>query len=74
MTIEHFKTLTLTEKLSEIKYHGNLLGSYERPSEHGGPKVPGDIYELHDFWVYVSEDELTVIPARRNPIPAAPNN
>ncbi len=68
MTIEQFKTLTLEQKLSEIKYNGNLLGSYERPNEEGGTKVPGDIYELYAFWVYVSEDEQMVIPTRRQPI------
>jgi len=68
MTIEQFKTLTLEKKLSEIKYNGNILGSYERPNEEGGTKVPGDIYELHDFWVYLSEDEQIVIPTRRNPL------
>ncbi len=68
MTIEQFKTLTLEKKLSEIKYNGNILGSYERPNEEGGTKVPGDIYELHDFWVYLSEDEQMVIPTRRNPL------
>jgi hypothetical protein len=69
MTIEHFKTLTHAEKLSEIKYHGTLLGSYDRPNEEGGSKVPGDIFELHDFWVYLSDEEDMVIPTRRNPLP-----
>ena len=69
MEIDDFKKLTLEEKLSELKYSGNLLGSYERTSENGGAKVPGDIYELYDFWVYLSEDEKTVIPSRRNPLP-----
>ncbi len=68
MTIDHFKTMTLEEKLSEVKYHGNILGPYERPNEEGGTKVPGDIYEVHDFWVYISEDEQTVIPTRRSPL------
>ena len=70
MTIETFKTLSLDEKLKEIKYNGNLLGPYERSNEEGGKKVPGDIYELYDFWVYLSEDEQTVVPTRRNPIVA----
>ncbi len=72
MDIETFKTLTLEEKLSELKYNGQLLGPYERNRENGGPKVPGDIYELHDFFVYLSEDESTVVPSRRNPLPAQP--
>lgn len=70
MDIEKFKQLTLDEKLSELRYSGNLLGSYERNSENSSSKVPGDIYELYDFWVYLSEDEKTVIPSRRNPLPA----
>jgi hypothetical protein len=69
MDIDTFKKLSLEEKLSELKYSGNLLGSYERMSEQGGAKVPGDIYELYDFWVYLSEDEKTVVPSRRNPLP-----
>jgi hypothetical protein len=69
MDIESFKKLTLDEKLSELRYSGNLLGSYERNSENSTSKVPGDIYELYDFWVYLSEDEKTVIPSRRNPLP-----
>lgn len=69
MDIEKFKTLTLDEKLSELRYSGNLLGSYERNSENSTIKVPGDIYELYDFWVYLSEDEKTVVPSRRNPLP-----
>ena len=68
MTIEQFKTLSHAEKLKEIRYNGNLLGSYERPSEDGGRKTPGDIYELHEFWVFLSEDEDMVIPTRKNPI------
>jgi hypothetical protein len=67
MDIDQFKKLTLEGKLSELKFNGNLLGPYERSSEQGG-KVPGDIYELYDFWVYLSEDEKTVIPSRRNPL------
>jgi hypothetical protein len=69
MEIEKFKQLTLDEKLSELRYSGNLLGSYERNSENSSSKVPGDIYKLYDFWVYLSEDEKTVIPSRRNPLP-----
>lgn len=69
MDIDDFKKLSLEQKLNELKYSGNLLGTFERPSENGGSKVPGDIYELHDFWVYLSEDEKTVIPSRRNPLP-----
>ena len=69
MTIEAFKELTLEQKIKELKYSGELLGSYERNSENNGPKTPGDIFALYDFWVYLSEDEETVIPTRRNPIP-----
>ena len=68
MTIENFKTLTLEEKLSQIKYNAEFLGSYDRNGEHNGPKVPGDIFSLYDFWVYLSDDEETVIPSRRNPL------
>lgn len=68
MTIEDFKTLTPEAKLLEVKYHGNILGAYDRPNEGGGSKTPGDIYEVHDFWVYVSEDEQIIVPSRRNPI------
>lgn len=68
MDIEKFKTLTLEQKLSELKYNGELLGPYERNNEHNGSKTPGDIYELYDFWVYLSEDEKTVVPSRRNPL------
>jgi hypothetical protein len=68
MTIENFKLLTLEEKLTEIKYNAEFLGSYERNSEQSGPKVPGDIFALYDFWVYLSDDEETVIPSRRNPL------
>lgn len=67
MDIDQFKTLSLAEKLSELKYNGNLLGSFDRTNEQGS-KVPGDIYELYDFWVYLSEDEKTVVPSRRNPL------
>ncbi|HKG69251.1 MAG TPA: hypothetical protein VK369_13265 [Segetibacter sp.] len=69
MDIEQFKKLSLDEKLSELRYSGTLLGSYERNSENSTSKVPGDIYELYDFWVYLSEDEKTVVPSRRNPLP-----
>ena len=69
MDIDNFKKLTLEEKLAELKYSGTLLGPYERNSENSNTKVPGDIYELYDFWVYLSEDEKTVIPSRRNPLP-----
>lgn len=67
MDIEQFKKLTLEKKLLELKYNGYLLGPYERNTEQGS-KVPGDIYELYDFWVYLSEDEKTVVPSRRNPL------
>jgi hypothetical protein len=69
MEIDNFKKLTLDEKLSELKFNGNLLGPYERNGESGTAKVPGDIYELYDFFVYLSEDEKTVVPSRRNPLP-----
>ena len=69
MDIENFKKLTLEEKLSELRYSGRLLGSYERNSENSSAKIPGDIYELYDFWVYLSEDEKIVVPSRRNPLP-----
>ncbi len=69
MTIEHFKTLTLAEKLLEIKYHGTLLGNYERISADGGKKQPGDIFALHSFWVFLSDDEKTVVPTRRDLTP-----
>jgi hypothetical protein len=68
MDIGTFKKLTLEKKLYELRYNGNLLGTYERNGEQGASKVPGDIYELYDFWVYLSEDEKTVIPSRRNPL------
>lgn len=68
MDIDQFKTLSFDQKLSELKYNGNLLGAYDRNTEQG-TKVPGDIYELYDFWVYLSEDEKTIIPTRRNPLP-----
>lgn len=68
MDIDQFKKLTLEQKLSELRYHGELLGSYERNGEPGTAKIPGDIYELYDFWVFLSDDEKTVIPSRRNPL------
>jgi hypothetical protein len=68
MTIEQFKDLSHPEKLKEIRYNGNLLGPYERPSEDGGRRTQGDIYEIHDFWVFLSEDEEMVIPTRKNPV------
>lgn len=68
MTIEQFKELSLPEKLNVIRYEATLLGSYERNGEHNGPKTPGDIYALHDFWVFLSDDETMVIPSRRNPL------
>ena len=67
MTIEQFKELTLEAKLQVLKKSGELLGSYERNNENGGPKTPGDIYAVHDFWVYLSDDEETIVPSRRNP-------
>lgn len=70
MTIEQFKELSLADKLNALRKDGELLGSYERNSENNGPKTPGDIYSLFDFWVYLSEDEETVIPTRKNPLPA----
>ena len=68
MTIESFKQLTIEEKLKELKYSGELLGSYERNSENNGPKTPGDIFALYDFWVYLSDDQEFVIPTRKNPL------
>ncbi len=68
MDIDSFKKLTHDEKLERIRYDGEMLGPYERYVADGVPKVPGDIYALFDFWVYLSEDEKTVIPSRRNPI------
>ena len=68
MTIENFKQLTHEEKLEQLKYSGDLLGSYDRNGEHNGPKVPGDIFALYEFWVYLSDDEQTIIPSRRNPL------
>jgi hypothetical protein len=69
MDIDTFKKLSLEQKLSELKYNGELLGPYERNSENNGPKTPGDIYQLHEFFVFLSEDETMLIPSRRNPLP-----
>lgn len=69
MDIDNFKKLSLDGKLSELKYNGELLGPYDRNSEDNGPKIPGDIYQLHEFFVFLSEDEKMVIPSRRNPLP-----
>ena len=71
MTIESFKELTHEQKLKELRVSGELLGSYERNAEPNTPKIPGDIFALYDFWVYLSDDEQTVIPTRRNPLPTA---
>ncbi len=68
--IDSFKKLTHEEKLKELKFSGELLGPYDRNAEPGLPKVPGDIYGLNNFFVYLSEDEGTVVPSRRNPLPA----
>ena len=69
MDIDTFKKLTFEDKLKELKFSGELLGPYDRNGEPGTPKVPGDIYALYDFFVYLSEDETTVVPSRRNPLP-----
>lgn len=69
MDIAAFKELTIEKKLEELKFNGNILGPYDKNGEPGEPKTPGDIYELYDFWVFLSEDEQTVIPSRRNPLP-----
>ncbi len=71
MTIEQFKELSHEQKLKELRFSGELLGSYERNNENGGPKTPGDIYAVHDFWVYLSDDEEIIVPSRRNPLPPA---
>ncbi|NCT95080.1 MAG: hypothetical protein GXC72_11695 [Chitinophagaceae bacterium] len=68
MTIDSFKQLGHEEKLNQLRHHGDLLGAYERRSEHGDGKMSGDIFSLHDFWVFLSEDEKTIIPSRRNPL------
>lgn len=70
MNIETFKQLSADEKLKALKFHGKILGPYERNNENGGAKTPGDIYELYDFFVYLSEDESIIVPSRRNPLPA----
>lgn len=70
MTIETFKQLSMHEKLAALRHNGELLGPYERNDANGGPKTPGDIYSLFDFFVYLSEDETIVVPSRRNPLPA----
>ena len=67
--IDNFKKLSHAEKLKEIRYNGNILGSYERNTENAGAKIPGDIYEYNGFWIYLSEDEKIVVPSRRNPLP-----
>ncbi len=69
MDIDTFKTLTHEQKLSEIKFNGTILGPYDRNSEDNIKKVPGDIYQIADFFVYLSEDEKIVVPSRRNPLP-----
>ena len=69
MDIDTFKKLSLEQKLTELKYNGELLGPYDRNSENNGPKTPGDIYQLHEFFVFLSEDENMIIPSRRNPLP-----
>jgi hypothetical protein len=43
MTIESFKELAHEKKLLELKHNGELLGPYERRSENGDSKTPGDI-------------------------------
>ena len=68
MDIDAFKEMSHSEKLQELRYNGELLGSYQRNTENGS-KIPGDIFELYNFWVFLSEDEKTVIPTRRNPLP-----
>ena len=70
MDIDQFKSLSFEQKLNEIRFNGNILGHYDRNNENNTRKVPGDIYALHDFYVYLSEDETTVVPSRRNPLPA----
>ncbi len=70
MDIVSFKKLTHEQKLKELRFSGEILGPYERNADPGNAKVPGDIYALYDFFVYLSEDENTVVPSRRNPLPA----
>lgn len=69
MTIEAFKQLNHEGKLRAIRYNGSILGPYERYNENGGGRVPGDIYGIADFFVYLSEDENIIVPSRRNPLP-----
>jgi len=68
MTIESFKELAHEEKLNQLRHNGELLGTYERRSADGDSKTSGDIFELNDFWVFLSDDEQMVIPSRRNPL------
>ena len=68
MTIESFKELSHEKKLLELKHNGEILGAYERRSENGDSKTPGDIFALYEFWVFLSEDEKMIIPTRRNPL------
>ena len=67
MDIDAFKEIGYKEKLQELRYNGQLLGSYQRNTETGS-KIPGDIFELYDFWVFLSDDESMVIPTRKNPL------
>ena len=67
MNIDAFKEISHYEKLKELRYNGQLLGSYQRNTETGS-KIPGDIFELYDFWVFLSDDESMVIPTRKNPL------
>jgi hypothetical protein len=67
MDIDAFKEMGHNEKLQELRYNGQLLGSYQRNTETGS-KIPGDIFELYDFWVFLSDDESMVIPTRKNPL------
>jgi hypothetical protein len=67
MDIDAFKEKGHKEKLQELRYNGQLLGSYQRNTETGS-KIPGDIFELYDFWVFLSDDESIVIPTRKNPL------
>ncbi len=52
MDIEKFKKLTLDEKLTELRYSGKLLGSYERNSENSAGKTPGDIFVVRFFFTF----------------------
>ena len=69
MDIDSFKKLAIHEKLKEIKYNGNILGSYDRNAENGGSKTPGDIYALFDFWVYLSPRRASRSGAGRRSTP-----